>query len=117
MAMAQEMFNAGRYQAVIDSFPQSPLAAVAKDRMADSLYNAGQYDLLMQKFPTSTKAVQVKEQKATEELTKVKKMKGTAKRQALESFMQTYSGTAAYKEAGEMLSKIREAEQKKAAKK
>jgi CHAD domain-containing protein len=117
MAMAQAMFDAGRYQAVIDSFPGSPLAAVSKDRIADSLFTTGQLDLLLSKFPDNAHSKQIKEERGTTELARIKKLRGDAKRQALETFMQTYSGTEAAKEAGTLLGKIREAEQKKTTKK
>jgi hypothetical protein len=117
MQLAQQVFDAGRYQAVIDSFPQSPLAALAKGKLADSLFTAGALDELIKRFPDSDKGKQVKEERAKTDFDKAKKLRGAAKKAALEAIMTQYSGTEIYKEAGTMLSQIREAEAKKAQKK
>jgi hypothetical protein len=110
--LAQKMFDEGRYMALLDSFPTSPLTVTAKERLADSLYAAGRLDSLVRRFSETARGKQVRTEQAAAELVKIKKMKGAEKRKALEDFMRTYSGTEASKEAGQMLSKIREAESK-----
>ncbi len=105
--LADQMIKAGRYQAVVDSFPGTPAATIAKERLADSLYKAGNYDLLIAKFGETPQATQVKEQRSQEELAAAKKLKGEAKKKALEAVMVKYSGTAAYKEAAQLMADIR----------
>jgi thioredoxin-like negative regulator of GroEL len=108
--LAQKMFDEGRYQALLDSFPQSPLAATAKGKLADSLVAAGQTDKLLAWYPDTPQAKQVKETQATEELARIKKLPKKDKAAALEDFMKKFAGTETYKEAGDMLAKIRQAD-------
>lgn len=105
--LADQMVKEGRYQAVIDAYPGTPAATMAKERLADSLYKAGDYDALIARFGDTPQATQVKEQRSQDELNAAKKMKGEAKKKALEAVVQKYSGTAAYKEAAQLLSDIR----------
>ena len=105
--LADEAFRAGRYQMVLDSFPGTPAANSAKQKLADSLMATQQYDLLLARYPETPQATQVKEQLSQEDLAKAKKLKGEAKKQALEALMKKYAGTAAYKEASTMLADIR----------
>jgi transposase len=111
--LADQMVKAGRYQAVLDSFPGTPAATMAKETLADSLYKAGAFDLLIARFPDTPQATQLKEQRSQDALTAAKKLRGDAKKQALESLMKNYSGTAAYKEAAQLLADIRQKEQSK----
>jgi outer membrane protein assembly factor BamD (BamD/ComL family) len=113
MLLAQAMFDQGRYRALLDSFPQSPLAVQAKEKLADSLYALGQLDVVVQMYPESQKAKLIKDERSKESLTKAKKLRGEPKRLALEELVRSYGGTDAAREAGEILSKIRETEAKK----
>lgn len=108
--MAQKLFEEGRFQSVIDSFPNSPQAQAARLKLSDSLFAAGQMNLLIQKFPETPRGKQAREDLSAVELARVKKLKGTEYRQALEQMMRTYAGTAATKEASQLLSKARSAE-------
>jgi hypothetical protein len=112
-AMVEKLFNEGRYMAILDSFPTFPQAQLAKERIADSLFAAGQFDQLLVRFGDTPKGLQVKQAKSTEALTQAKKLRGDAKRMALENITRTYNGTEAASEASSLLIKIREAEAKK----
>ena len=57
--------------------------------------------------------MEVKEKMASEAFDKAKKLRGEAKKKALEELVQKYSGTASYKEAVGMLSEIRQKEAQK----
>lgn len=111
--LANQGLQEGKYQMVIDSFPETPAAKTAKEKLADSLYQAGKYDELIARFGDTPQATQVKEKLATEALADAKKLKGDAKKKALEELMRKYSGTAAYKEAAGILSDIRQKETSK----
>jgi TolA-binding protein len=117
MQLAQQMFDQGRFRALLDSFPQSPLAPQAKEKLADSLYTIGQMDNIVSWYPDTQKAKLIKDERSKESLTKAKKMRGDAKRAALEDIIRNYGGTDAAREAGEVLSKLRETTSKKAVKK
>jgi hypothetical protein len=115
--LAQRLFDQGKFQSVVDSFPQSPLAAQAKERLADSLFASGQFDKLLAWYPESPKAKQVKEDQSKVEWARIKKLPKNDKKTALEDFMKKYAGTESYKDASDLLTKIREAEAKQANKK
>jgi hypothetical protein len=115
--LAQRLYDEGKYQAVLDSFPQSPVAAAAKEKLSDSLYAAGDYDKLIAWYPETVKAKQVKEDRAKVEFARIKKLPKKDKAQALELFMKQYAGTEEYKDAADMLNKIRIAESNQANKK
>lgn len=112
-ALAQDLFDKGQYRTLIDSFPTSTQATMAKERLADSLFAGGYLDSLIKLYPETPRGKEVKETRAAEDLKQAKKLRGAAQKTALEAFMSKYSGTAAYKEAGEILSKIRQAEANK----
>ena len=107
--LAQMLFDQGNYQAILDSFPGASVASMAKQRLADTLFAKAEYDLLMQKYPDTPKAQQVKEERAAADLAKAKRLRGTAKEEALSNITRMYAGTAAQKEANELLSEIRRA--------
>ncbi|MDD5088208.1 MAG: hypothetical protein PHI18_05355 [bacterium] len=107
---AKLLFDRGDYQAVVDSYPSSDVAVIAKERLADTLFAAGQLDLLLTKYPDTPRGTQVKEERAAEELKAAKKLKGNAKKEALNKLVRSYSGTTAQKEASQLLSDIRAAE-------
>ena len=115
--LAKQAFNQGKYQFVIDSFPTTPVAKSAREKLADSLFQAGNFDQLIVKYPDTPQALQVKEKMSKEDLDKAKKLKGDAKKAALEEIMKKYSGTDAYKEATGMLSEIHQKESQKTQKK
>jgi hypothetical protein len=112
LALAQQAFDAGNYFAIIDSFPFSPLVAQAKERLADSLYASGLYDDLILRYPDAPKAKELKEQRAQQALTGAKKLRGQARQKALEEILRLYSGTTVYKEASELLARMRKVQQK-----
>jgi hypothetical protein len=117
LELAQKLFDEGKYQALIDSFPQSPLVVTAKSKLADSLVAAGQLDKVMLWYPDTPQARQIKEDQAKTEFARIKKLPRKDKMLALEEFMKKYSGTEPFKEANEMLTKMREAANKQANKK
>jgi hypothetical protein len=107
IGMADQAFKDGKYQMVIDSFPSTPAATSAKAKIADSLYQAGKYDELVARFGDTPQAIQVKEKLAADELDQAKKLRGEAKKLALEQITKKYPGTNSYKEASTMLADIR----------
>jgi len=117
LELAQVLFDQGKYQALLDSFPQSPLAVTAKGKLADSLVAAGQADKVLIWYPDTPQAKTIKEAQAKTEFDRIKKLPKKDKAPALEEFMKKYSGTEPYKDANDMLSKIRQAEANQANKK
>lgn len=107
---AQLLFAQGKYQEVVDSYPSSDVAVTAKERLAEELFQAGQLDLLLTKYPDTPRGTQVKEDRAAAELAAAKKLKGAARKDALTKLTRSYSGTAAQREASQILSDIRAAE-------
>jgi hypothetical protein len=107
LALAQQIFDAGLYMKLIDEYPFSPLVGQAKERLVDSLLANGQVDELLTRYPDSPKAKEIKEKQALEAFASAKKLRGAAKEKALEEIQQRYSGTSIYKDASEMLAKMR----------
>lgn len=107
-ALAEKLFNEGRYQELLDQFPHAQLALVAKERLADSLFAAGNIDEILIRFADTEKGKQVKEERGREELAKAKKLSGPAREQAIQNIMTFYAGTEASKEAGRVLTEIRQ---------
>lgn len=107
LAQAQRLFDAGDYNGVMENFPHSPLAMQAEQIVTDSLYNAGAFDELIEKFPGSGKAKLVQEARAEDAFEKAKKLKGKAKKEALEEITQKYRGTKIFKDAMTMLRDLR----------
>ncbi|RPH95897.1 hypothetical protein EHM69_03090 [candidate division KSB1 bacterium] len=112
MELAQKLFDAGDFSAVIEQYPNSPLVTMCKMRMADSLLMSGQLDQLLQRFPDTPQAKKIKEDRATEALNKAKKLKGQARQAALEEITRSFAGTTAYKEAADLLGKMRQTKPK-----
>ena len=111
--MAQKLYDEGKYQAVLDSFPNSKQAGAAKIRLADSLFATGQIDLLIQRFADTPIGKEAKEGRAAEEFARIKKLRGTERRQALERMVSQYAGTPAATEANVLLTKARQDEAQK----
>lgn len=107
LELAQSLFDEGKYQVLLDSFPQSSLAASAKSKLADSLIAAGQPDKVVALYSDTPQAKQIREDQAKDELARITKLPKKDKAQALEEFMKKFANTDSYREANDMLAKIR----------
>ena len=54
--IADGLLQAGRYQAVIDSFPQTNAAKEAMDKLADQMVQEGRYQEIIDKYPNTSAA-------------------------------------------------------------
>jgi hypothetical protein len=117
-AQAQELFDQGKYQEFLDKYEKAApgLAAQAKEKLADSLYAAGKFDDIVARFKDTAKGKQIREERAEKQFADAKKLRGDAKRTALEQIVTNYGDTKVFSDANAMLAKIREADQKKAQK-
>jgi len=104
---AKTLYNNKEYARVLAEFPNSPLATEAERVLAEELYAAGKFDELIMKYGKSDRGKQVKEERATADFEAAKKMKGDKQVAALEAIMRTYTETAAYKEAANLLRDVR----------
>lgn len=104
---ARTLFNNKQYKDVLAQFPKSALAAEAQKVLAEDLYNQGLFDSLIATYPKTDKGKEVLEARALAEFDAAKKMKGQKQIDALEKIMRSYTETAAYKDAANLLREVR----------
>jgi len=93
--------------AAVEAVPAPAEAAVAAEAPKREDKRMLDPELLRQAAAIRRKEKEAEERARREALAKAKKLKGEAKKQALEALMKKYAGTAAYKEASTMLADIR----------
>jgi hypothetical protein len=63
---AQKLYDQGKYQEVVALYPDQPIAAQAKEKIAEGMLERGDYARLIEFFPDSPFAVQAKNKLAEE---------------------------------------------------
>lgn len=106
--LAARLLEEEKYQEVVDRYPESPAADQARQVLAQQLYDEGNFDELVRLYPNTQAGRQARTQMAAEAYQKTKKMKKSARIEALQAIVDNdlYAGTEAYDLAQSDLKKL-----------
>jgi hypothetical protein len=95
---AERIYNRQHYDSVLQVYPNTHAANMARNAIAEQLYKERKLDELIRKYPNTPDGWKARNEWALIEWSKITKLKGAARKTAIESFISdsTHVGTKPY---------------------